>query len=192
MEILKIVISALTLLVALSVAIYGVYQYQDSNRPDLVIHPIHSERTNSEKDGPFPPEHAVIFVLTNIGKKPAFDIDVQFSPKWSPYDNRPAKDEGQNDNLRWQGARLHILMPGESSDIIFQKYTNGSASYDNKDLIQLERTFNIVYYRKPLVAKVKIKKRKTYQIQQKLLASEAIAMEKNRPHGVGYAQNLYK
>lgn len=192
MEIIKIVISALTLIVALSVAIYGVYQYQDSNRPDLVIHPVDSERDDREKDGSSSPEEAVIFVLTNIGKKPAFDVDVKFSPKWSPYDNQPAKDEDQNDNLRWQGARLHVLMPGESSDIIFQKYTSDIASDYNKDLLQLERTFKIVYYRKPRIVKVKIKKRKSYHTWQKLLASEAMATEKKKMHGEGYSQNLYK
>lgn len=190
----QLIISALTFIVALSVAIYGVYQYQDSNRPDLVIHPVDSERTNSQGDGTYssPPEPAVIFELTNIGKKPAFDVDVQFTPKWSPYDNRPAKDEGQDDSTRWQGARLHVLMPGESTDIIFQRYTNGYASYDNKDLLMLDRVFKIVYFRKPRVVTVKVKKRKSYHAQQELLASEAMATEKNRLRGGGFAQNLYK
>lgn len=68
----QLIISTLTFIVALAVAVYGVYQYRDSNRPDLVIHPVDAERTDSKGDGTYssPPETAVIFVLTNIGKNP--------------------------------------------------------------------------------------------------------------------------
>lgn len=190
----QLIISTLTFIVALAVAVYGVYQYQDSNRPDLVIHPLDSKRTNSRGDGTYssPPETAVIFVLTNIGKKPAFDIDVRFEPKWSPYDNRPPeKDENKKDNPRWQGARLHILMPGESTDIIFQRYSTSGATADNTEWIHLDRSFEITYYRKPLAVTVKTKRRKTYHTNQKLLAVEAMATEENRLRGGGYADNLY-
>lgn len=190
----QLIISTLTFIVALAVAVYGVYQYRDSNRPDLVIHPVDAERTDSKGDGTYssPPETAVIFVLTNIGKKPAFDIDVRFEPKWSPYDNQPPEqDENKKDKPRWQGARLHILMPGESTDIIFQRYSTIKATNDNRDLIKLDRSFKITYYRKPLAVTVKTKRRKTYHANQKLLAVEARATEENRLRGGGYAENLY-
>lgn len=177
-EILKVTISALTFIVALTVAAYGVYQYHDSNRPDLVVHPVDGLRTNSTGDGKYSEsEHAVFFVLTNIGRKPAFDINVRFDPRWDTFHGD-----------RWQGAKYHILMPGENRDIIYQRYDVGPASYDNKDLMELERSFEITYYGKSGLRK----KKKPFTTRQVLLADEATSAEENRLYGGGFAANMYE